>query len=85
MQVFGAPEHQSDEVVEADEVIHVGVGDEQMGDLEELSLRERMELPRIEEQTPSLVHELHVQDRVSEMTVDELRMKYRAQALSDDS
>src|SRR6185369_1452581 len=65
----------SEESIEADEVVHVGVRHEDVTDAEELSGRQGLEGSRIEQQGPPLEDEVDVQRRVTEWVVDELCSK----------
>jgi len=49
-QVFLATEADAQEVIKADEVIHVGVGDENPVELEDRSRRQRPDVPQVEEE-----------------------------------
>jgi hypothetical protein len=66
--------------VEPREVVHVGVGDEGVGDLEELPRREGREVAQIEEQRPPLEEEVDVEPRIAKRVVDEPGVEERFHA-----
>jgi hypothetical protein len=57
-------------VIEADEVIHVGVGDEDVIDLEDHAGRQVANIAQIEKQGFPAVPQIEVQGRVAERVVD---------------
>ena len=59
--------------VEADEVIHVGVRDERVGDLEQLARREGAEVPQVEDQRAAVELQGDEQAGVPERSVDQTR------------
>lgn len=59
-QVARAAEVQAQEVIEADEVIHVGVRDEDVRQPQDPARAQRGQVAEIEEQRAPLEHELHV-------------------------
>jgi hypothetical protein len=69
--VFLPPEADAQQVIEADEVIHVGVGDEDVIDLEDHAGCKRLDIAQIEEQGFPAVSQIQVKGGVPEGIVDE--------------
>jgi hypothetical protein len=65
----GGPDAQK--VIEADEVIHVGVGDEDVVDLEDHAGRKRLDGAQVKEQGFPAVSQIQVQGGIPEGVVDE--------------
>jgi len=65
------PEADAQQVIEADEVIHVGVGDEDPVRLEDHPGRQRPDVPQIEQQRLPAVSHVEEKGRVPEGVVDE--------------
>jgi hypothetical protein len=65
----------AEEPVEADEVVHVGVGHERVTDAEQFSGGQGLERPEIEQHRLPLEDEVNIERRVAEELVDELRPK----------
>ena len=63
--------------VEADEMVHVGVGDERMRDAQELSCRQSREIAQVEQEGAALEQEVDVESGVAEGAVDEGRLEDR--------
>jgi hypothetical protein len=60
----------------------VGVGDEGVPYLEELSRREGREVPQVEKQRPLLEQEIDIERRIAERLVDQPRMEQGLQVRS---
>ena len=69
------PQADAQHPIEADEVVHVGVGDEDVRDAENLSGRKGRGVPQVEEDGPTLEEEVHVDTGVVEGAVDGLGME----------
>ena len=69
--MFLPPEADAQKVIEADEVIHVRVGDEDVVDLEDHAGRKRLDVAQIEKQGFPAVSQIQVQGGVPEGVVDE--------------
>jgi hypothetical protein len=61
-------------------MIDVGVGDEGVGDLQQLGRTKGPDLAHIEEQSPVLPQNLHKERRVFERRIDHFGMKQRFQS-----
>ncbi len=70
-RTFSRPRKYAQQGVEAGEVIHVGVGDEGVGHLQQLARRQRRKIAEIEEQGPALEKEIHVDPGIPERIVDQ--------------
>jgi hypothetical protein len=64
------------QMIEPDEVIHVGVGDEDMIDLEDHAGRQGTDVTQIEEKGFPAVPHIEVQGRVPEGVVDEPHVEH---------
>jgi len=70
-----APEAESQQMIEADEMVDVGMGDEDVGKPQDLAGRERHDVPQIEEERPPFVKEIDVECRIVEGAVNKDRME----------
>jgi protease-4 len=62
-------------MVKTDEVVHVGMRDEDMSEPKELAGRQPGNLPEIEEERPPLEEKIHINGRIAERAVGEGRME----------
>jgi hypothetical protein len=60
-------------VIEPDEMIDVRMGDEHVGQLEDLSHAQRINATEVEEHSPSLIVKPDEENRIFKHTVDETR------------
>jgi len=56
-------------------VVHVGMGDKDVANFQNLPRREGMKIAHIEKEAPSIKHELNKNPRITEGIMDLLRMK----------
>jgi hypothetical protein len=74
-QFFVASKANSQEMVKADKVVHMGMRDEDVANFQDLPRREGMKIAHIEKEGSFIKHELHIYSRVAEGIVDRLWMK----------
>jgi hypothetical protein len=74
-EFFVSAKADSQEMVKADTVVHVGMGDEDVADFQDFPRGKGMEIAHIEEEGPSLKHELHIHPWVAKGVMDGLWMK----------
>ena len=75
VEPFVASEKYPQKPIEADEVVHVCMGDEYMGNPQKLARRKRGDVAEIEEERASLEQEIDKNHRVSQRSVDKGRME----------
>jgi len=77
VQVLVSAQTQPEQLVEPDEMVHVGVRHEDVVDLQELARRQAVQVPEIEQEGRAAVLALHVNPGVSERIVDECGAVHR--------
>ncbi len=65
------PQGDPEEVIETDEMVHVGVGNEDVVDLQEFTRRQEMEVAEIEKERLVPVLEIHVDPGITEGIIDQ--------------
>ncbi len=76
------PQADPHQMVEADEVVHMGMGDEDMAQPQEFPRAQMGDLPQVEEDRPLLEEEIDKDSRIAEWAIDEARMKEWAHKLT---
>jgi len=74
-ELFVSPKADSQEMVKADKVVHVGMGDEDVANFQDFPREEGMEIAHIEKQGPPIKHEFNINPRIAEGIMDWLWMK----------
>jgi hypothetical protein len=74
-EFFISPKADSEEMVKTDKVIHVGVGDEDVANLQHFAMGKGMEIAHIEKEGPSIKREFDIHSGVAEGIMDQLCMK----------
>ena len=74
---FVSAEQDPDEGVKSYKVVHVGVGDEDVANLQHFAMGKGMEITHIEKESPSIKHEFDIHSGVAEGIMDQLCMKQR--------
>ena len=74
-ELFVSPKRDSQEVVEADKVIHVGMGDEDVADFEDFPRGKGVKIAHVEKEGPPVKHELNINPGITEGIMDRLWMK----------
>lgn len=69
-EFFISPKADSQEMVETDKVVHVGVGDEDVADFQYFSRGKGMKIAHIEKEGPSIKHEFDIHPWVAKGIVD---------------
>jgi hypothetical protein len=70
-----AADKASEQLIEAREMIHVPVADEDIAYAKELTRRQRREVAEVEEQGTVLEDEIDVEARIIEWIINEMRVK----------
>ena len=78
VELFITAEEQSHQVVEPDEMVHVGMRHKDMTEPQELSRRHMGNFPQIEQYRPPLEKEIDIESRIGEGPVDKTGMKQRS-------
>lgn len=74
-ELFVSPKADSQEMVKADKVVHVRMGDEDVANFQDFPREEGMEIAHIEKQGPPIKHEFDVNPRIAEGIMNRLWMK----------
>ncbi len=74
-ELFVSPKADSQKMIKADKVVHVGMGDEDMTDFQHFSRGKGVKVSHIEKEGPSIKHEFDINSRVAEGIMDRLCMK----------
>jgi hypothetical protein len=74
-ELFVSAKTDSQEMVKADTVVHVSMGDEDVADFQDFPRGKGMKITHIEEEGPFLKHKLHIHPWVAERVMDGLWMK----------
>jgi len=72
-----ASKHKPQQVVEAGEMVHVAVGDEDIADPQELAGRQRRQIAEVKEERPPIEHQLYEEAGVPEGIVHEMGIESR--------
>jgi hypothetical protein len=75
MELLVASEKYPKQPIEADEVVHVGMGDKNMGNPQKLARRERGDVAEIEQEGASLEEKIDKDRRVPQRSVNKGRME----------
>ena len=70
MQVFTSSQTNPEQPIEIGEVVHVGMGDEQMAYAQQLARRQRAQITQVEQQSPVLEQKVEIQNGIFEWIVD---------------
>ncbi|MNM91543.1 hypothetical protein D3C81_1038460 [compost metagenome] len=73
-----APEQYPQQVVEAGEVVHMGMRDKHMRDAHQIARHQRGDVAQVEQQGAPLVEEVHEQGGVAEDAIDEAGLQQGA-------
>jgi hypothetical protein len=68
-------QHEADQGVEANKMVDVGMGDEGVGNFQELGRAKRPHLPQVEDQRAVLPEDLNEEGRIFEWGIDQFSMK----------
>ena len=74
-EFFVSPKADTQKMIKADKVVHVGMGDEDVTDLQHFSRGKGVKVSHIEKEGPSIKHEFDIEPGVAKGTMDQLCME----------
>jgi hypothetical protein len=74
-ELFVSPKADSQKMIKADKVVHVGMGDEDVTDFQHFSRGKGVKVSHIEKEGPSIKHEFDIKPGVAKGIMDQLCME----------
>ena len=82
MDTFFTPQTEPEQMVEADEMVDVGMGDEDMREPQDLAGRQCPDVSQVEEERPAFIKEIDIDRRVVEGAIYRARRNWGVRRLS---